>query len=64
MSNKEVSPVRHCMHGCEVVDKDVLERLTVKNSISVQHNAVCWCVGYCASTKTVDALLMLIFRRQ
>jgi len=47
------------MHICVVVYKNVLERLTVNNSISVQHNAVCCCVGYSTSTKTVDALLTL-----
>ena len=46
-----MSPVRHCMHSCVVVYKDVLERLTVDNSISVHHNAVCSCV---ASAKNIS----------
>jgi hypothetical protein len=63
MRDKEVSPARYLKHSCKVEYKDVLERLTVTNSIAVHHNAVCCRVGYGTSAKTVDGLLTLIFRR-
>ena len=35
-SKKKVRPVRHCMHICEVVYKEILKRLTVQNSFQEQ----------------------------
>jgi len=49
---RKVRPVRHCMHSSEVEYKDVLNRLTVKNSILEQFNSVYCCVVYTAQVLT------------
>jgi len=43
--------LRHCMHCCEVVYKDMLKRLNVTNSISERCQAVSWCEAYWAPQK-------------
>ena len=41
-----VRPVRYCMHSCEIVYKDILNRLSVENSIQEVCEAVHWCEAY------------------
>jgi len=47
----KVRSVRHCMHCCEVVYKDILKRKTIINSIEERRKVFCFIGAYWAPQK-------------